>query len=82
MMLKLDEELYDENKIEAIEFNCPWTITVPSGASHDFMTTKLKWSFEQPFWFTANINPTDNPPNRSSLILKEKHVSLQSFSSL
>ena len=49
MMFDLDEDIYDGNKIEEIELNCPWTITVPSGASHDFMKTKLRWSFEHPF---------------------------------
>ena len=61
MIFDLDEDIYDENKIEEIELNCPWTITVSSGASHDFMITKLGWSFEHPFWLTASINPFDNP---------------------
>ena len=60
-MFNLDEDIYDENNIEEIELNCPWTITVPSGASHDFMITKLRWSFRQPFWLRANIYPIDNP---------------------
>ena len=60
-MFDLDEDFYDENKIEGIELNCPWTITVPSGASHDFMITKLRWSFEHPFWLTANLYTIDNP---------------------
>ena len=55
MMFDLDEDIYEENKIEEIELNRPWTITVPSGASHDFMITKLRWSFEHPFWLTASI---------------------------
>ena len=59
-MFDLDEDFHDENKIEEIELNCPWTITVPSGASHDFMITKLRWSFEHPFWLTANIYPFDS----------------------
>ena len=61
MMFDVDEDIYDENKIEEIEFNCPRTITVPSGASHDFMITKLRWSFEHPFWLTASIYPIENP---------------------
>ena len=61
MMFDLDEDIYDENKIEEVELNCPWTITVPSGSSHDFMITKLRWSFEHPFWLTASIYPFDNP---------------------
>ena len=61
MMFDLDEDIYDKNKIEEIEFNCPWTINVPSGASHDFMITNLRWSFEHTFWLTASIYPIDNP---------------------
>ena len=61
MMFDLDEDIYDENKIGEIELNCPWTITVPSGASHDFMITKLRWSFEYPFWLKASIYSIDNP---------------------
>ena len=60
-MFDLDEDIYDENKIEGIELNCPWTITVPSGASHDFMITEHRWSFEYPFWLTASIYPVENP---------------------
>ena len=61
MTFDLDENIYDEKKIGEIELNCPWTITVPSGASHDFVTTKLRWSFEYPYWLTANIYPIENP---------------------
>ena len=39
-MFDIDEDIYDENKIEEIELKRPWTITVPSGASHDFMIKK------------------------------------------
>ena len=60
-MSELDEDICDENKIEEIELNCPWVITVPSVASHDFMRTELRWSFEHPFWLTASIYPIDNP---------------------
>ena len=60
-MFDLDEDFYDENKNEEIELNCPWTITVPSGASQDFMITKLRWSFEHAFWLKASIYPIDNP---------------------
>ena len=49
MMFDLDEDIYDENKIEEIELHCPWVVTVPSGASHDFMFTKFRWSFQHPF---------------------------------
>ena len=62
MMFDLDEDLYDENKIEQIELNCQWTITVSSGASHDFMIIKLRWSFDYPFWLPASIYPIENPP--------------------
>ena len=73
-MFDLDEDIYDENKIEKVELNCPWTITVPPGASHDFMTTKLRWSFEYPFWLIASIYPTDNPAK--SIILDFKRETL------
>ena len=72
MMFDLDEDIYDENKIEEIEFNCPWTITVPSGASHEFMITKLRWSFEHPFWLTASICPIDNPAKPIILDIKRE----------
>ena len=55
MMFDLDEDSFDESKIEEIELNCPWTITVPSGASLDFMITKLRRSFQHPLWLTVNI---------------------------
>ena len=61
MMFDLDEDIYDENKIEEIELNCPWTITAPSGSSHDFMITKLRWPFDYPFWLTASIYPIEDP---------------------
>ena len=72
MMFNLDEDIYDENKIEEIELNCPWTITVPSGASHDFMITKLRWSFEHPFWLTASIYPIENPAKPIILDIKRE----------
>ena len=72
MMVDLDEDIYDENKIEEIDLNCPWTITVPSGASHDFMITKLKWSFEYPFWLTACIYPIENPAKLIILDIKRE----------
>ena len=34
------EDIYDGNKIEEIQLNCPWTITVPSGTNHDYKITK------------------------------------------
>ena len=61
MMFDLDEDIYNENKIEEIELKGPWTITIPSTASDDFMITKFRWSFENPFWLTASIYPIDNP---------------------
>ena len=60
-MIDLNEDIYDENKIEKIELNCPWTITVPSGASDDLMITKLIWSFQHSILLTASIYPFDNP---------------------
>ena len=52
-MFDLDEDIYDGNKIEEMQLNCPWTITAPSGASHDFMIKKLRRSFQHPFWLTS-----------------------------
>ena len=72
MMFDLDEDIYDENKIKKIELNYPWTITVPSGASHDFMISKLRWSFEYPFWLTASICPIENPAKPIILDIKRE----------
>ena len=72
MMFDLDEDVYDENIIEEIELNCPWTITVPSGASHDFMITKLRLSFEYPFWLTASIYSIENPAKLIILDIKRE----------
>ena len=71
-MFDLDEDIYDENKIEEIELNCPWIITVPSGANHDFLITKLRWSFEHPFWLTGSIYPIDNPVKPIILDIKRE----------
>ena len=71
-MFDLDEDIYDENKNEEIELNCPWTITVPSGASHDFMIPKLRWSFEHPFWLTASNYPIHNPAKPIILDIKRE----------
>ena len=73
-MFDLDEDVCDENKIEEIDLNCPWTITVPSGASHDFMITKLRWSFEYPFWLTTSIYPIEN--HAKPIILDNKRETL------
>ena len=73
-MFDLDEDFYDENKIEGIELNCPWTITMPSGASHDFMITKLRWSFEYPFWLTASIYSIDNLAKTIILDIKREDL--------
>ena len=72
MMFDLDEDFYDENKIEEIELNCPWTITVPSGVSHGLVLTKLRWSFQYPFWLTTNIYPIDNPAKPIILDIKRE----------
>ena len=61
MIIDLDEDIYDGNKIEEIELNCLWAITVHSAANHDFMLTKLRLSFQHPLWLTANIYPIDKP---------------------
>ena len=60
-MFELDEDIYDETKIEEIELNCPWTIISAPGACHVFMITKLGWSFQHPFGLTAHIYPIDKP---------------------
>ena len=67
-MLDLDEDIYDENKMEEKELNCPWTITV----GHDFMITKLRLSFEHPFWLTASIYSIDNPAKPILLGIKRE----------
>ena len=72
MVFELDEDVYDGGKSEEIELNCPWTITVPSGASHDFMITKLRWSFEHSFWLTAKIYPFDNSAQSITLDIKRE----------
>ena len=73
-MFDLDEDICVENKIEEIELNCPWTITVPSGASHDLMISKLRWSFQHPFWLTASIYPIDR--RAEPIILDNKRETL------
>ena len=70
MMFDLD--IYDENKIKEIELNCPWNIIVPSGASYDFMITKLRWSIDHPFWLIARIYPIDNPAKPITLDIKRE----------
>ena len=82
MMFDLDEDIYDENKIEEIELNCPWTITVPSGASHDFMITKLRWSIQHPFWLTATTYLIDKPAHPIILDVESDTLALQNFPSL
>ena len=72
MVFDLDEDIYDDTKIEETEVNCPWTISVPSGASHDFMITKLRWSFQHPFWLTANIYLIDKPSHPIILDIKRE----------
>ena len=83
MMFTPDDSIYDENKIEEIELNCPYIITVPSGASQDFMITKLKLSFEHPFWLTASLYPIDNPAKPITFdIQKETFVFAKLFITL
>ena len=72
MMFDLDDDIYDEKKIEETELICPWTTTVPSGASHDFMITKLRWSLEYPFWLIASIYPIENPAKPIILDIKSQ----------
>ena len=78
-MFELDEEFHDENKIEEIELNCPWTITLPSGESHDFMITKPRRSFQHPFWLTANIYPIDKPAHPIILDIKRETLAFVKF---
>ena len=79
MMFDLDEDIYDKNKIEEIELNCPWTLTVPSGTSHDFTITKHKWSFQHPFWLTASIYPIDSPAKPINLDIKRENPVFAKF---
>ena len=71
-MFNLDEDICGENKIEKIELNCPWTITVPLEASQDFMITKLEWSFQHPVWLTTNIYPIEKPAHPIILDIKRE----------
>ena len=73
-MFELDEDLYDKSKIEELGRNCPWTITLPSGASPHFMRTKLKWPFQHPFWLTAKIYPFDKPAHPIIFDVKRETV--------
>ena len=72
MIFDLDEDFYDENKIEETELNCQWIITVPSGTSHEFVITKLRWSIKHPFWLTASVYPIDNPATPIILDIKRE----------
>ena len=72
MIFDLDEDIYDGKKFNEIEFNCPWTETVTSAANHDFMITKLRWSFQHPFWLTTKIYPIDKPANTTILDIKRE----------
>ena len=74
MMFELDEDIYGENKNKEMELNCPWTIPVPSGASHDFMITKFRWSFQHQFWLTASIYPIDNQAKPIILDIKREKL--------
>ena len=80
-MFDLDEDISDENKTEEIELNCPWTKTVHSGAGHDFLITKIRWSFQHPFWLTANTYPIDKPAHPIILDIKRATLALQNLSS-
>ena len=72
MKFDLDGDICDENKIEEIQLNCPWTIIVPLGASHNFMITQPRWSFQQSFWLTANFYTFDKPAHPITLDIKRK----------
>ena len=76
MMFDLDEDIYNKNKIDGMEFNCPWTITVPSGASNNFMITKFRWSFRHPFCLPSNIHPVDKPAHPIILDIKRETLAL------
>ena len=51
---------FDAGEIEEIEFNCPWTITTPSGNSENFIITKLRWSQFSPCFTSVTLHPTSN----------------------
>ena len=74
-MFDLDEDILKENKNEEIELNCPWTLTVPSGASHDFMLKKHRWSFQHLFCLTVSICPIDKPAHPITLDIKRETLS-------
>ena len=46
-----------EGEIDEIEFNCPWTITTPSGNSEDFIIIKLRWSLISPCFISVTLHP-------------------------
>ena len=75
-MFDLHEDIFDENKIEERELNCPCTITVPSRLSHNLMITKIRWSFQHAFWLTANIYPIDKPARPIILDIKRHMFAL------
>ena len=60
-MFDLDEDIYDQNKMEEKKLNCPRTKNTPPGASRDHKITKSRWSFQHPLSLTASIYPIDNP---------------------
>ena len=67
-----DSSSDEENQIEKINFNCPWTITTPSGATEDFIITQLRWCFNAPFWLEATIHPKADPNKIHILNIKRK----------
>ena len=82
-MFNPDENFSDEKKKEETELNFPSTITVPSGASHDFMKTKSRWSFQHIFWLTAKIYPIHDPTHPNTLEIKrETHAFAKHFVTL
>ena len=79
MIIDLDENIYEEYKIEQTELNCPLTLTVPSGASLDLMMTQNRRSFQHQFRLTANIYPIDYPAHPIILNIKKETLAFAKF---
>ena len=79
-MFDLGKDFYDETKIEEIELNCSLTINVPLRAIHDFIITKLRWSFQHHIWITDNIHPIDDLAHPIILDIRRKTLALAKLS--
>ena len=67
-------------KLKNLNSTAHGPVTVPSGASHDFMITKLRWSIEYPFWLTASIYPIENPAKPTILGIKRETLAFAKLS--